>query len=637
MSTGIYIWDFAAGFSGDYITVVTTISRFILPVLALIIAVRCVKSLFREKSEGEIWAQLQTDSGNLFDLKYWENTIGRSKDSDVFIEFPTISRNHAALVRDNKGNWRIYDIDSKTGVTVNKKKIDGGGGICVKTGDIIEIGGVSLTFIAADKTDEYEQAASRTRPGKVSKQHITLIYLTSFQVILALQLYITENNTLPMIAVMCFLALIILMWGCYFITIALRRVAFEVETLGFFLTSVGLAVVASSEPSKLPRHIIYIAAGLILFYAFGWFLRDLDRAKKMRRPLMVIGPLLLAVTLAIGLITNQRTNGAIRWIYIGSFSVQPAEFVKVALIFAGAATLERLFARRNLIGFLAMTGVCLGLLAVMTDFGNALIFFVAYLVIAFMRSGDFATVFLSIAGAGFAGLVALSSRPHIASRFASWSKAWDHIYTAGGYQQTRAMSAAASGGLFGVGAGNGWFKRITAADSDLVFGMVSEELGLIVALTLIAAIIIFAVYSVYASAGARSSFFAIAACAASAIFVFQMMLNVLGSMDILPFTGVTFPFVSNGGTSLVACWGMLAFFKAVDTRQNASFAVKMPERPTRGGGGAIKYRMQDQPQSPERIGQINNHEHHIARQELGISNEAVTQKPRMMESDGANV
>jgi hypothetical protein len=61
-------------------------------------------------------------------------------------------------------------------------------------------------------------------------------------------------------------------------------------------------------------------------------------------------------------------------------------------------------------------------------------------------------------------------------------------------------------------------------------------------------------------------------------------------MDILPFTGVTFPFVSKGGTSLVASWGMLAFFKAVDTRQNASFAVKTPKRPKYSGGGRVVYR-----------------------------------------------
>jgi len=295
--------------------------------------------------------------------------------------------------------------------------------------------------------------------------------------------------------------------------------------------------------------------------------------------------------LAATLILGTRTFGAIRWIIIPGLgmSVQPSEFVKIAIVFAGAATLERLFVRRNLFAFLGLMGICMVFLAMMTDFGTAMIFFVAYLVIAYLRSGDFATIALSVAGAGFAGLLALASRPHIAGRFSTWRHAWEFADT-GGFQQTRAMSAAASGGLFGVGAGNGWFHRVFAADSDLVFAMVCEELGLIVALTAFTAILIFAVFSVRSAPSARSSFFVIAACATSAILVFQMMLNVLGSMDILPFTGVTFPFISKGGTSLVACWGMLAFFKAVDTRQNASFVVKTPKRPEFSGGGSIVYR-----------------------------------------------
>jgi len=370
----------------------------------------------------------------------------------------------------------------------------------------------------------------------------------------------------------------------------MRRVAFEIETIGFFLSTIGLAVVASGSPSELVRQIIFIVLGVILFFAMGWFLRDLDRAKLMRRPIAVIGPVLLAATLVFG----NRVFGAIRWISIAGMTVQPSEFVKITLIFAGAATLERLFARRNLFIFIGLMGVCMVFLTLMSDFGSALIFFVAYLIIAFLRSGDFATIFLSVAGAGFAGLLALTSRPYIAGRFATWGKAWEFADT-GGFQQTRAMAAAASGGLFGVGAGNGWFHRIFAADSDLVFAMVSEELGLIVALTTICAILSLAVFSVRSADSARSSFYIIAACATSSILVFQMMLNVLGSMDILPFTGVTFPFVSKGGTSLIACWGMLAFFKAADTRQNASFVVKMPKRPLYSGGGAIVYREIEHP------------------------------------------
>ena len=600
------IREILAGFDGDVAALSTMIIRFVLPALAIIIVVRCTKSLLREKSEGEIWGQLKLPNGSILDLNHWENVIGRAKSSDVYADYPTISRNHAALIRDDKGNWRVYDIESKTGVIVNGKQIEsvaitrlwflpfplpftikntGALGVPIKSGDVIELGGIKHIFIAADNTDEYEQAVSRTRPGQFFKQHTTLFFLTNFQMLIGLQLCIAAGDSLTLTLPICFIALIVLMWTCYAITRAMRRVAFEIETIGFFLTTIGLSVIASGSPSELSRQILFILLGVVFFYIMGWFLRDLDRVKKMRLPIAIIGPLMLAVTLALG----TRTLGAIRWINVGGLTFQPSEFVKIALVFAGAATLERLFVRRNLFGFIGMMGLCMGLLALMTDFGSAMIFFSAYLVIAYMRSGDFATIILSVAGAGFAGLVALASRPHIAGRFSTWRHAWDYV-DAGGYQQTRAMSAAASGGLFGVGAGNGWFHRIFAADSDLVFAMVSEELGLIVAFAAMACILVFAVFSIRSADAARSSFYVIAACATSTILVFQMLLNVLGSMDILPFTGVTFPFVSKGGTSLVASWGMLAFFKAADTRQNASFVVKTPKRPQYSGGGAIVYR-----------------------------------------------
>jgi len=591
----------AAGFDGDIPAFATAIIRFILPALAIIVIVRCTKSLLREKSESEIWGQLRLPNGSILDLNHWENVIGRAKSSDVYADYPTISRNHAALIRDDKGNWRVYDIESKTGVIVNGKKIESADGVPVNSGDNIELGGIAHIFIAADNTDEYEQAASRTRPGQFYKQHTTLFFLTLFQLLLGMQLCIAAGDALTLTLPLCFLALIILMWTCYIITRTMQRVAFEIETIGFFLTTLGLSVIASGSPGELTRQIMFIVMGLLFFLVMGWLLRDLDRVKKMRRPIAILGPALLAVTLIYGYFTDAGRFGAIRWIHIGGMSFQPVEFVKIALIFAGAATLERLFARRNLYAFIVLMALFMGLLALMTDFGSAMIFFVAYLVIAYLRSGDFATVFLSVAGAGFAGLIALTFIPHITRRFATWGHVWDYIFTkcicpvrpclyCGSVQQASAMTAVGNGGLFGVGAGNGWFHQVFAGDSDLVFAMVSEELGLIVAFAAMCAILLFAVFSVRSAGAVRSSFYVIAACATSAILVFQMLLNVLGSMDILPFTGVTFPFVSKGGTSLVACWGMLAFFKAADTRQNASFVVKTPKRPKYSGGGAIDYR-----------------------------------------------
>ena len=136
------------------------------------------------------------------------------------------------------------------------------------------------------------------------------------------------------------------------------------------------------------------------------------------------------------------------------------------------------------------------------------------------------------------------------------------------------MMCIASGGLLGLGAGNGWLKYVAAADTDLVFAFVSEEWGLIVAVTLVCAIVVLGVFVLRSCAVGRSSFYTIGACAAVAIFMTQTILNVFGTMDLLPLTGVTFPFLSNGGSSMLSSWGLLSFIKAADTRQNASLAVK---------------------------------------------------------------
>ena len=190
-----------------------------------------------------------------------------------------------------------------------------------------------------------------------------------------------------------------------------------------------------------------------------------------------------------------------------------------------------------------------------------------------MRSGSFATVFLAIGAAAMAGMLVLSIKPYVAQRFMTWGHVWEDVNGAG-YQQTRALSAAASGGLFGQGAGNGWLKNIVAANTDMVFAMLCEELGLIIAVFAALAIVALAIFTVKNAARNRSSYYVIAGCAAVTMMMVQMALNVFGSLDILPFTGVTFPFVSRGGSSMLSCWMLLSYIKAADTRRGGSFVVK---------------------------------------------------------------
>lgn len=544
--------------------------RIILPILAVMILYRCVKSYFSEKQENEVWGYLTLPNGSRIELNHWENVIGRAKSSDVLLEYPTLSRSHAAFIRDDKANWTVYDLDSKGGILLNGEEVDYSAS--VKHGDVLSLAGVQMVFLAVSNEQERRQARARKRPGKTVKPGLTFMYLTEFQFLLAAELIMSPNIEDYMPVLISFTGLCAVMWIYYIFMRTLGRTGLELEAIAFFLSTIGMEVAASSTPEDLYKQLIILVAGLLVFLAIGWFLRDLDRAKKMRWPIAAVGVALLAVNVLLA----KTTFGARNWLSIGGVSLQPSEIVKICFVFCGAATLDRLFAKRNIFMFVAYSMVCVGALALISDFGTAVVFFVCYLVIAFMRSGDLATIFLSVGGAGLAGFLAITVKPYIKKRFSTWGKAWEYV-NEGGYQQTRTMAALASGGLLGVGAGNGWLKNVFAANTDMVFGMVAEELGLLIALASIASIVIIAVFAIHSSSNARSSFYIIGACAAVSILLAQTMLNVFGSLDILPFTGVTLPFVSKGGTSVLACWGLIAFIKAVDTRQNASFAIKLPK------------------------------------------------------------
>ena len=142
---------------------------------------------------------------------------------------------------------------------------------------------------------------------------------------------------------------------------------------------------------------------------------------------------------------------------------------------------------------------------------------------------------------------------------------WEYAQAAG-YQQVHVLTFIASGGLFGVGVGNGFLKQVAASESDLVFGLVAEEMGIIVAITLALAVALLVVYGRAITTRSRSTFYSISACCAAGLLVVQLTLNIFGATDLLPLTGVTFPFISAGGSSIIGCWGLIAFIKAADER-----------------------------------------------------------------------
>ena len=539
--------------------------------IAILIIVRCLMSLFREKTGKEIWGWLTLADGTKLDLCHWENAIGRGAWVDVSLDFPTVSRSHAALLRDDKGNWKLQPLQTKNGTRLNGKKVTHT--TPLKTGDIIDLGGVGMEFYAISEAEEREQAMRWGVAERPLSPGRTLGYLTVFQIMMAVQCIPGREVQQVVMIAGAFAILMAAMWVTYLIYRSMKRTAFEVETIAFFLCTLSFAVAAAYDPSNLLTQTICVIAGIVVFLVLSVLLRDLKSTVSLRWPVAIFTCLLLIFNVLFG----SQLFGARNWIHIGPIGFQPSEFVKIAFIFTGAATLDRLFARRNLIFTILFCGFCMGCLALMSDFGTAAIFFVTFLVIAYLRSGDFATLSLICGGAVFGGLMLVTVKPYILRRFAAWGHAWEQA-SDGGFQQTRTMSAAASGGLIGVGPGEGWLHRVPAADTDLVFGMLCEEWGLIIAVLAVLCIAALAVFAVRSCRAGRSSFYTIAACAATSLLVFQTTLNVLGSVDILPLTGVTFPFVSNGGSSMLSAWTLLAFLKAADTRSNASFAIRPQDR-----------------------------------------------------------
>ena len=559
---------FFTGLLAAAVPILLSLGRIVMAVLAIWIVVRCTRSLFEPQVQ-EHWGVMTLANGARYDLCHWENVIGRAKNADVRVNFPSVSRNHAAVCRDDGGDWTLYPLQSRNGILLNGQRVDGPAPL--EHGDVIAVGGVELYFFPSDVKQEAQLAEQRAKAGRAVSAAATLWLLTGFQGLALVQLLpsFTAENYLPILV--GFGGLCAAMWLLYAVYRLWKRTAYELETLSFLLTTIGFAIAAAYAPSTLYKELAAVVLGLVIFLMLSVALRSLPLAVRLRWPAAIAGGGLLVFTLLLG----QRIFGARNWIAVGPLTVQPSELVKLVFVLVGAATLDRLFARRNLIFTALFSAFCVGCLALMSDFGTALVFFVAFLCIAFLRTGDLPSVVMLTAAAGIAGGIVLHFKPYIADRFSVWRHAWEFTQTTG-YQQSRTMSAIASGGLFGTGPQDGWLKHLGAANTDLVFGVVGEEFGLLLALCMAAVPVIFVVFTVRAAANARSAFYTIASSAAAAMLITQTMLNVLGSVDLLPLTGVTFPFVSMGGSSMLACWGLLAYLKAADTRRNASFTLRLP-------------------------------------------------------------
>ena len=248
---------------GDFYAYTLAASKAILILLSFAILLRCLRSMLREEYDPETWAYLRYGRDRL-PVQHWEVIIGRSPDADVYIPEREIARTHAILRRNDLGEWRVYDVFSRGGVWVNNIFVDDGGAE-VHHGDVLNLNGICVRFedLSMEKRERLE--SKRSGVGRRYSPSLTLLMLTAFQLFLLLQhSFYAKPEVISDIA-LGFGSLIVMEWSCFNAMRIINRAGFEIETLAFYLSSLGMSVAAYSTPEDMYKQILLTLAGVVIF------------------------------------------------------------------------------------------------------------------------------------------------------------------------------------------------------------------------------------------------------------------------------------------------------------------------------------------------------------------------------------
>ena len=317
------------------------------------------------------------------------------------------------------------------------------------------------------------------------------------------------------------------------------------------LFAIGVAMIYRLDPSYGKRQLQFYLIGIALFFLTFFILKVFNFWSKISLFYVVVSIGLFMATLVFG----SYIGGAKNWIILGPITVQPSEFIKIPLAFFVASFYSRYneismkpFGRyyMNIIIY-----VFIGFLFLQKDLGTALIFFGLMILAQFVYEKDRVLITINIVAMIFGSIVAYFLFGHVRIRVATWLDPWSDI-NATGYQITQALFATASGGLFGTGIGLGHPDYIPVAESDFIFSAISEEMGIFMGLAVILLFMILVYRAFKISLTQQDKFFSILAFSIGVLFAFQTFIILGGVLKIIPLTGVTLPFISQGGSSMLS-------------------------------------------------------------------------------------
>jgi cell division protein FtsW (lipid II flippase) len=312
------------------------------------------------------------------------------------------------------------------------------------------------------------------------------------------------------------------------------------------------------------------------------FIRHLRSWDKWVTPLLVVTFLALAAPLVFGSVQN----GAKNWLKFGSgdaLSVQPSEFGKLSLIFILSSRLSnRPRFRRCLPALLFVAAMC-GLLLAEKDLGALLLYFLTTVMMFYAATSNL-PITLAGLGMGAGGAVAAYYLfPYVAKRIELFQNPWSDPLVFG-YQVIQALIAIGSGGMFGMGLGLGYPRNIPLYHSDFIFAAICEDFGLVFALGMLGIYVLILMRGASVAMNARTSFHALVAFGVVSLLAVQTLVIVGGNIKLIPLTGVTLPFISAGGSSIVSMMGAMGMLLGVSSLNAGDEAEDLKRLEWREGG-----------------------------------------------------
>ena len=329
-----------------------------------------------------------------------------------------------------------------------------------------------------------------------------------------------------------------------------------------FLCGVSVVILYTVAPERGAKQAVFYAAGLLGMVIIQQIVCRLRKWRGLTAFAMVLGIGALILPLAFG----QWSYGAKNWVQlpvIGSF--QPSELVKLSLVLALAYSFSAHRTVWQMMPALVFAAACLALLMLQRDLGTALIYYITTLVMFYAACGNVPLTMIGLGGGVGAAVMGYKMFAHVKVRVAMWRNPWSDALDKG-YQIIQALLAIGSGGLFGVGLGQGTPHMIPAYFNDFIFAVVCEQLGIVFGVCVIAVYALIIMRSVSVCLRSRRSFDLLLGCGVAAMLGIQTFMIVAGVIKMIPLTGVTMPFLSYGGSSLISCLAMMGIVHGIYAR-----------------------------------------------------------------------